>query len=133
MASFVLSEEVSSLEYNFEPYAGKGTIPEPSSFQITSFRKGLAQMVEFSARGEDMDIDVEKMPPSEYAKRLSGLLREDTSEQDEKVLQMMADVCSNTPSYDDLCALPFRARQAFLGWIMGALIIPEVPRPATSN
>ena len=133
MASFVLSEEVSSLEYNFEPYAGKGTIPEPSSFQITSFRKGLAQMVEYAARNEDIDVDVEKLPTAEYAKRLSNLLREDTSEYDEKVLQMIADVCSNTPSYDDLTALPFRARQAFLGWIIGALIIPEASRPATTT
>jgi hypothetical protein len=132
MASFVLSEEVSSLEYNFEPYAGKGTIPEPSSLQITAFKKGLAQMVEYSARNEDIDVDVEKLPTSEYAARLSKLLREDTSEYDDKVLHMIADVCSDTPSYDDLTALPFRARQAFLGWVIGALIVPEAPRPATS-
>ena len=131
MGSFILTEEVSTLDYNFEPYAGKGTIPEPSAMQIQVFKQGLAQMVEYAARAED--IDVNTLPPKEFAERLSKLLSEDTSEQDEKVLYMIADVCSSSPSFDDLQALPFRARQAFMGWIVGALIVPEAPRPATSS
>jgi hypothetical protein len=131
MASFILSQEVTTLDYNFEPYAPSGVIPEPTASQIQVFKKGLAQLVEYSARAED--IDVEKLSPAEYAKRLSGLLSEDTTEQDEKVLHMIADVCSGQPSFDDLSALPFRARQAFLGWIIGALVAPEAQRPVTSN
>jgi hypothetical protein len=131
MASFILSEEVTSLDYNFEPYARSGVIPEPTAGQIQNFKKGLADLVEYSARAED--IDIEKLSPAEYSKRLSGLLSEDTTEQDEKVLHMIADVCDGQPSYDDLSALPFRARQAFLGWIIGALITPEAPRPVTNN
>jgi hypothetical protein len=131
MGSFILSEEVTTLDYNFEPYASSGTIPEPSAYQIQVFKQGLAQLVERMAENEEIDLD--KLPPKEYAKRLSGLLSEDTTEQDEKVLHMIADVCTGQPSYDDLSALPFRARQAFLGWILGSLITPEAPRPVTNN
>jgi hypothetical protein len=132
MAGFVLSEEVSELDFNFEPYGGSGKIPEPSAYQITRFKKGLAELVEMSAT-EDDNTKVDDMPTKEFAQRLSKLLSEDTSEQDTKVLHVIADVCSDNPSFDELEALPYRPRQAFFGWLVGVLIVPEGPRPATTS
>jgi len=49
-----------------------------------------------------------------------------------KTLQACADVCSNTPSFDELDALPWRLKQAFMFWLAGVFLSPEAWRPATS-
>jgi hypothetical protein len=130
MAKFNLSEEVSELEYNFEPYAGSGVIPEPSAAQVNAFRQGLGEFITAempsTKPAKDMDSD-------EFVSVLNTYLSRDTTEIDEKVLHMASDVCSNQPSFDDLTVLPFRARQAFLGWLVGILLVPEVPTPVTNN
>jgi hypothetical protein len=128
LSTFNLTDAVGVLEYNFEPYAGKGVIPEPSAIQIQAFRQALGEML-----GEVDEDSSDKDEGVVFAKRLSEYLNSDTTEADEKSLHIVADVCSNQPSFDDLQALPYRARQAFLGWIVGMLLVPEGARPATSS
>jgi hypothetical protein len=130
MSKFVLAEEVSELEYNFEPHAGKGTIPEPTSDQITAFRKSLGELVESEMPAGMQSSEMEQ---GQFAQTLSTYLNRDTTEIDEKILHMASAVCSDHPSFDDLSLLPFRARQAFLGWLVGILLVPEVPMPATNT
>jgi hypothetical protein len=129
MGSFVLSDEVGELTYNFEPYGGSGVIPEPSSMQIQVFRQGLADLIE----GTPTPGNPQEMAPADFVHALSSILKRDSSENDEKVMHMAADVCTGQPSYDEIKALPYRARSAFLGWLVGTLILPEVPRPVTTN
>jgi hypothetical protein len=126
MPGFVLGEEVLGLEYNFEPYAGAGQIPEPSSMQINAFRSALGTLYsESRANAPDTeDPDVEK---------ITEFLSRDTTEIDEKLLHAVAAVCSDSPSFDDLSALPYRGLQAFMGWLTKVLLLPEAPRPATSS
>jgi hypothetical protein len=131
MPGFVLSEEVSALEYNFEPYAGKGTIPEPTSDQIAAFRKSLGELVQAELPAGVRSAD--DMAQADLAQTLSMYLNRDTTEIDEKVLHMASAVCSDHPTFDELATLPFRARQAFLGWLVGILLVPEVPMPATNT
>lgn len=131
MSTFNLQEEVGQLEYNFEPYGSRGTIPEPSAMQIQGFRQALGELYEATANlntPKSLEED-----PEGYVKRMSEFLSKDTTEDDEKLLHIVADVCSSQPSFDDLVALPFRARQAFLGWLTGTLLVPEAQRPATST
>ena len=130
MATFNLQEEVGSLDYDFTPYGSKGTIPEPSSLQIQNFKQGLAGLIENQVVP---DQDPTQMAPKEMISKLSELLSRDTSEIDEKVIQMTADVCSDHPTIDEIRALPYRARQAFTGWLVGMFLLPEVPTPATKT
>jgi len=128
VGSFVLQDEVSELTYNFEPYGGSGPIPEPSSDQIQDFKNAIADLIASTPAPEG---DRDSMTPQQMVASISTILKRDTSESDEKVLHMAADVCSGQPSFDEIQALPFRARTAFLGWLVGTLILPEVPMPAT--
>jgi hypothetical protein len=130
LSTFNLTEEVGVLEYNFMPYAGSGIIPEPSAIQIQAFRQALGEML---GDVEDSPDKPAQDDPTLFAKRLSEYLNQDTTETDEKSLHLVADVCSNQPSFDELHALPYRARQAFLGWVVGMLLVPEGVRLATSS
>jgi hypothetical protein len=128
MANFVLADQVSELAYDFKPYAGSGIVPEPSSMQIQAFRQALASMM--------TDLPVESGPQGatvELVKKISDYLSADTSELTEKILHAAADVCSNSPSFDDLQALPYRAQQAFLGWLTGVFLVPEAQTLATKG
>jgi hypothetical protein len=128
VSKFILAEEVESLDYNFMPYGGSGTIPEPSAVQIQAFRQALGALV---SEQEDTAAPSGVDDPK-FIEALTLYLNADTSEMDEKVLHYAADVCSNQPSFDDLSGLPYRARQAFLGWLVGVFLVPEVPTPATT-
>lgn len=128
-ANFVLAEEVEALGYNFEPYGKAGSIPEPSGEQINAFRKSVSEVLQ-QALGEDVKIDDENQ---EWARRLVKVLGEDTSEIQHKLLLAIAEVCSDKPSYDELKALPYRAQQAFSGWVMGVFLLPSTPMPGTSS
>jgi hypothetical protein len=127
MSKFILAEEVETLDYNFEPYAGTGTVPEPSAMQIQAFRKVLAEMV------QDAMPEVTGMEDPRFMEAVTTWLGRDSSEMDEKVMHAVADLCTNQPSFDDLSSLPYRARQAFVGWLTGMFLVPEALMPATRN
>jgi hypothetical protein len=129
LSTFNLSDEVGALDYNFEPYARAGTIPEPSAMQIQAFRHALGELLSSLPTPERPTDD----DPAVFSATLTEFLSRDTTEADEKILQITADVCSNQPSFDELQMLPYRARQAFLTWLTGVLLIPEAQRPATST
>lgn len=127
MAKFVVADSVESLEYNFEPYAGKGVIPEPTAGQIQNFRQALADLF-----GMLPTPDTEQVSGQEVMRRVTEFLGRDTSEIEGKLLHAISDVCSNQPSYDELTELPYRAQQAFVGWISGTFLLPQLPMPATN-
>jgi hypothetical protein len=131
VSSFNLGQEIGELTYNFEPWAGAGSIPEPSSVQIQAFRQALGEV--FALGQEEGEEKQDPNDPAQFAKMLNQFLSQDTTEVDEKMLHLAAAVCSDSPSFDDLQALPFRGRQAFLGWLVGVLLVPETSRPATTQ
>ena len=127
--SFVLRESIDELTYDFTPHAGSGVIPEPSATQILNFRHTLGEMF-----GEMMPPEVaDTSTTSALAQRVSEYLGQDTSEQQEKLLLAIAEVCSDMPSADELKLLPYRAQQAFAGWIVGTFLINPLPTPATNG
>jgi hypothetical protein len=128
MANFVLTEQVSALSYDLTPYAGKGTVPEPSALQIQSFRRVLAEMI-----GEMPQPQADTADQMELVRRVVEFLGKDTTEIDEKLTHAAADVCSGSPSYDELRDLPYRPMQAFLGWLVGMFLVPQLLTPATNT
>jgi hypothetical protein len=130
MPSFVVKDTVDELTYDFEPYGGKGTIPEPTSSQITMFQKSLSElMVDLVPAGFGDDITSN----TNLVRRVTEYLSKDTSESQEKLLQAIADVCSDRPSFDELSRLPYRAQQAFSGWVTGTFLVSQLSTPATNG
>lgn len=121
--SFVLSETIGTLNYNFEPYEGSGTIPEPSSAQVASFKRAIGTLISDSTP-EDMPKKEEGITPS-AVKQLAEMLSKDSSELEQKLLHSIAALCSDQPSFDILDALPYRAQQSFFGWISASFLLPE--------
>jgi len=129
MAGFVLRDSVEELTYDFTPYAGSGTIPEPSSLQIMAFQKGVAELFEALLPPDtpkDATVQVMAQVVTEY-------LTKDMAEVQDKLLYVVSAVCSDQPSFDDLNALPFRAQQAFLGWVVGTFLVPRLSMPGMSS
>lgn len=118
MPKFTITDQVDALSFDFTPYAGSGSIPEPSSEQIESFRRSLAELIaeNSTATGDGLTL----------IQQVQAYLAVDAGQVNEKMLHLTAEVCSDSPSFDDLMALPFRPQQAFLGWIIGVFVRPEV-------
>lgn len=130
MATFDVSQEVDELTFDFTKYVpdAKGTIPEPSNDAITAFRRRIAELLpvavgEDGKPGVDLSALVEKYGESEDAAK--GL--------EADLYKSVADLCSNTPTVEQIRALPFRGQRAFIGWIIGKFVsTPEASAPATS-
>jgi hypothetical protein len=129
MAGFVLRDSVEELTYDFKPHAGSGTIPEPSSLQIMSFQHGLAELFgELVPPETSQDATVTAL-----AKAVTDYLGRDMTEIQDKLLHVVSAVCSDHPSFDDLNALPFRAQQAFIGWVVGTFLVPSLSMPGITR
>jgi|SRR5215472_11983435 len=135
MAGFNASSAVEPLDYDFNPFVdSKGTVPEPSAEQINDYRRAIMSIFqEMVPEGMDAEpTDNGTRSTTEMVRRVTEFLGTDRTEMQEKILHTLADVCSNTPSFDELSALPYRHQQAFAGWISGVFLLPSLPTPATT-
>jgi hypothetical protein len=134
MAEFILADEVEELKYNFEPFGPKGNILEPSAAQIQSFRQSIADMLANLLPEElDKPEQTDEQKASELRRLLIKTLGEDQTATQQKALHALAEVCSDSPSFDVLNALPWRHQQAFSGWISGVFLLPQTKTPATNG
>lgn len=121
MPGFNASKAVEKLDWDFTEFAGpdaKGTIPEPSEGALTTFQERLKALY-----GEDFD------PTDAQA------LRERFKDVDEgeiltELLDAVAELCSETPTAEQIRALPPRVRTAFMGWLLGSITDPTNARSA---
>lgn len=135
MSGFKASERVSGLSYDFRGVEvddindqtllddARGTTPEPSSRQVRTMQ---ACQREILGLGPDTT-------PEDMNKALAGKSEAEWFELDDEVLDMIADVTSGRPSRDELAALPFRAREAYYGWILGELNNPSAGASGTTR
>lgn len=130
MAGFNASTAVEALDYDFRPFVeAHGVVPEPSTDQITVYRKAIMDMFEEMI---PEGLDDENQKTVDMIHKVVQFLGSDRSEEQEKILHVLADVCSDKPSYDELSALPYRHQQAFAGWVSGIFLLPSMPTPATT-
>lgn len=106
--------------YDLKPYVDvKGTVPEPSTEQVSAFTTGLARIMRKTLEADEPDVDWDS--PLEVAR----LYRKMTDEQNQRMyaeqLELHAAICNGHPTADDLAALPYRVRQAFYGALQGWL------------
>ncbi len=124
MAKFDSGAAVERLEYDFSAHGGPvGVVPEPSEKQVD---EALAKLRDVAAKaGGDLPADAS---PAQVAEALGNFSLE---EQAGPMTEAVAGLCSGSPSYDELMALPMRVRAVFRDWLLGELTDPTESRPAT--
>lgn len=144
MPAFVLVEEVDDLSFDFSstsnPDGAKGTIPDPSAKQINTFQKKLRAISKEIRRtlGKlDKDTDPDKAGAEEEASDTEVLAAALESADDalvgaqDAIVAAVAGVCGGHPTLAEIQALPYRAQQAFIGWVTGTFLDPQPSKPAT--
>jgi hypothetical protein len=126
MAGFKATTAVSGLTYDFTGLEvldddaadlldkARGTTPEPSYPQV---RHMQAQLKALLGLGDEVD-------PIEINKAMARMSEEDLLERDSDIAEIISGVTSGRPSLDEITALPFRVREAYVGWICGELNNP---------
>lgn len=109
------TERLPDLDYNLEPFAGTGTIPEPTDVRLAAFRDALGH------------VAVEQLGLPRRRRSLARLA-EDLGEIDParlancgELTDAFADLCAGHPSRGDLAVLPAAMRVSFFGWLLGLL------------
>jgi hypothetical protein len=126
-SAFVAGDEIDTLTFDFTRYAkeAKGVIPEPTTEKLRAFQKGLKAVIRESLKNT-------KEPPAnetqlESMKRIIGA--DDTDELavmvEARTFELISDLCSGTPSVEQLQKIPYRVQQAFVGWLTGIFLNPE--------
>lgn len=116
------SGQFGTLRYDFKAYGGvQGMIPDPSDEMIEQYLRGMRDAAkEFSAAENTEDLSAEQ---------LQELLEDDQNmrlaEAQQVIAGLTAELCGGSPTKEQLLALPFRVRQAFLSWLQGKLVNPE--------
>lgn len=122
-------EKITNLDYDFNPYAAvKGVTPEPSPDQIKTYwlafqamvRRNRNELVEWDQRLNQLDPDDRagrNALDEEYA------AWQDQASDERLVLRrkMLAAVCSDQPSVEDLEKLPGRVFDDFEGYMQEEL------------
>lgn len=117
MSSFDASSIVEPLDYNFEKYGGrKAVIPEPNEEQVITYYKELDELLK-SLAGEFV-----KLPAHPTAQDLVEALAQLTMSDSYSPMQggmtrIVAKLCSNTPTEDEIRQLPPRMRALFFQWV----------------
>lgn len=122
MPGFDGAAAVERLDWKFSTDAA-GVIPEPSTTQVGAFFDQLHVILD--RPGDEK--------PSETVAYLASLSHDQMMLADEKLLAAYAALCTDSPSIEQLTALPHRERQAFFGWVIGQLLDPTSPTRVTSS
>lgn len=131
MAKFNLVDEVDVLEFDFRtpsnPDGPFGVIPEPSADQLSVFRTRLSDLIPtVTDNAGNTKIDVKAL-----SARVSN--EAEGSALEGALYQSVADLCSGSPSVEQVRSLPFRGQRAFVGWIMGTFVSDPQSAPATNG
>ena len=132
MAKFTAADAGDPLEYDFRPHDdATGTVPEPTDDQVAEFYAALGRGLE-DALGEERVAEVDLTSPYGVASLLGSLTADEHRAMYDYLLTTHADVCSGSPSREQIAALPFRLRRAFYGAVQEWLR-PESSRTATDD
>jgi hypothetical protein len=110
VSAFTVESAVEPLDYDFTPYGGKGTIPEPTRDEVEAYREAVRGVVQAKPTPED---------------------DEQSDEDRDRLATAVAALSKGTPSADEIRALPHRLRIAFARWLWSELVNPTKPGAAT--
>lgn len=157
---FKADEAVSKLEWDFTAYVpgAKGTSPEPSTEALLEFNLSMRALAEAEVRvrksqmmqeaerlngrsKEDKLAEVERWAALSSEAGTAEILDELVSivsiEDGVRLARRQADLVSgvlqNCPTADQIMGLPMRVRSAYMGWIAGQLMSPELGAVGTNS
>lgn len=126
MSGFVASAAVNTLPWDFTAFAGpdaQGVIPEPTMEQLeqySAYSFQAAQVVTSAEFREKVQADPDAMKAAFH-------------DENQRILDELATLCSNSPNRDQLAALPGRVLRAFVSWVTAEVLSPTGGIPATKN
>lgn len=131
MPKFDAGTAVEPLEYDFSAYNGPvGVTPEPSDL---AFKK-------FSAKQTKVMVEADKLEREMTEAEKEGRLDEQTMEDftrrsdalGDRISKLIADLCQDQPSKEDVDKLPYRVKTAYTQHLM-AQFSPEAVTSGTKN
>ena len=128
MPGFVADGVVEALDYDFNPYVpASGTIPEPTDKQVAGFLSGIKAIV--SAMESEVPSDIDPADTAAVLAAIDDLDPEKTIEQMSKMCKVYSDLCSGTPTEQQIADLPMRVRSIFFVWLQTEVMSPEAATP----
>lgn len=126
MANFN-AKDYGTVQYNFHPDAQiRGVIPDPSDEMLSDYHKAIRQLMRDSGI-EDLPTDTDiRLHPDKMDEFMDKLDAFDQIETHHQLLEIIATVCSNQPSVEDMMLLPYRKRIRFVRFVQKELTSPEV-------
>jgi hypothetical protein len=126
MANFS-AKSYGTVQYDFRPFSEiRGVIPDPSDDMIQLYHKTFKKVMKNSGINElpsDSDIRINPERMQEYMDKIDEF---DGIEIHHKILEIVAELCVNQPSVEDMMTLPYRVRVGFIRHVQKELISPEV-------
>jgi hypothetical protein len=132
MPTFDAGAVVESLDWDFtSPKIGvpelrkaKGVIPEPTDAAIGRFLDGLKTL--YTSARESMTADLpEDASPDQMLDALASLTGDVFVKFMADTAGLFAELCSSSPSKEQLLLLPLRVRVKFFAWVQGQVVNPE--------
>lgn len=135
------ASSVSDVEYDFTGWKGirgsvfegrsiedSGAIPEPSPDMMSQ------TMTRITEAFKAMDMGEIEETPAAIADAMKKVDSEDTfSKMSDQLMGAIADLCDGAPKRESLEALGWRRFMAFVGYVMGEMMSPEVLKGDTGN
>lgn len=114
-----------SLRYDFTAFGGvTGIIPDPSDVVLEKFNDDYRVLLEkYGVSADDDEVDTND--PQAVQDALEKSKGTSFVEQQRDMIQLIADLCSGSPTMDEILRLPFRVRQRFIIWVQQQLVNPE--------
>lgn len=125
MPGFNAATVVEPLDWTFEPDVpgARGTIREPRDAQIGDYLSAVKKMsAELKGRiPEGVDPD----DPQELLAAIDSLDTDIVVQVHAKMARVYADLCSGSPTTEQILALPLRKRVMFYAWLQEQVMAPE--------
>jgi hypothetical protein len=127
MPSFDAGAVVESLDWDFTKAGvkAKGTVPEPSDKAIGKFLDDLKKVYEDAQKSGLTPDLTDELGPDQMLDALANLTGDAFVGFMAKIAGLFAELCSNTPSTEQLLGLPMRVRVKFYAWIQNEVVNPE--------
>lgn len=124
MAGFKAEGVVEALDFDLRPFVqAHGTIPEPTDRQIAAFMAGVKDT--FQAAQKDLPEGVDLEDPVSMLGALDDLDPEIQIRAMNKLNEVYAELCSDTPTAEQIGQLPMRIRTVFFNWLQQEVMAPE--------
>lgn len=134
MAKFNAGTAVESMEYDFTDYGGgSGVIPEPTDDILDAF---YAQVAEVMGQVQETIGGLQNLDTTDPEAVQAALTQVEGSSIMSQVSSALTDVIAGLtqgrPSAEEIGRLPFRVKQAFMGWLV-TQFSPEAATPGTNG